>query len=333
MKKVVFTFDYELFFGKSGSVTNCMIKPTDILLDIFKESHSTATFFVDMTYLLMLSKENLIEDFDRISKQICRMAMEGHEVALHIHPHWLDAKYINGEWHFLDYSHYKIGNCDKENISLIFEKSVDLLTTIVRSVKPNYSITSFRAGGWCIDPFANIKELFEKHNIKIDSSVIPYRKCVGNSISSYDYSDVKIDTPYNFSNSVHDYVPNGEFTEFPVSTYSISPMAQFVGFVKRRSNWGQINTKRYGDGKSVFDIEQNNSLDRYLKYLKYKKSYYSCDGANENIYNRIKEDKRNLITIVSHPKCQTPLSIEVIKKILNDNSHVCVSIVDYLNCK
>lgn len=330
-KHIIFTFDYELFLGVSGSAENCLIIPTNKLLDVFKANHATVTFFVDVTYLLMLKKEGVREDFDKVSKQIQRMALEGHEVALHIHPHWVDAKYEEEFWLFKDFSRYKIGKCDFNLLEELFSKGISLLTSIVREVNPDYKIQSFRAGGWCVDPFTNIKPLCEKYGIRIDSSVIPHRSCVGNSISSYDYTDIKDDTPYRFSMSVHKRDAEGAFIEMPISTYRITPYDQVKSLFMRKFASNVVCTKRFGDGKSVFDVESNSSIERYIKYFKIVPAYYSCDAANEQTLKRIQRDKRKLLTIVSHPKCQTPLSIDIINIILADSENSCVSIVDYLS--
>ena len=51
------TFDYELFFGSSsGSVDNCIIKPTQRLIDIAKIHDITLVFYVDAGYLFQLKK-------------------------------------------------------------------------------------------------------------------------------------------------------------------------------------------------------------------------------------------------------------------------------------
>ena len=54
-KKILLTFDYELFLGaKSGSVDNCLIVPTDMLLDVMERHQTKAIFFVDTTYIMRM---------------------------------------------------------------------------------------------------------------------------------------------------------------------------------------------------------------------------------------------------------------------------------------
>src|ERR1700752_3016553 len=99
-KKVLLTFDYELFLGKkSGSVENCLLLPTESILNILDKYKIPSVFFVDATYLLKLkelkdSYTNVASDYAKIVAQIRKMISGGHDVYLHLHPHWKDAQYL-----------------------------------------------------------------------------------------------------------------------------------------------------------------------------------------------------------------------------------------------
>src|SRR4051812_11803887 len=96
-KKLLLTFDYELFLGvQSGKVDDCLIKPTNLLLSIMEEAKVKSIFFVDSVYLMRLKKqaetvEECQVDYEKITKQIRELIKKGHYVFPHIHPHWLDA--------------------------------------------------------------------------------------------------------------------------------------------------------------------------------------------------------------------------------------------------
>ncbi len=52
-KLLLITFDYELFLGeKSGTVQQCLIDPTDKLLDLLGKYAFKALFFIDTVYIL-----------------------------------------------------------------------------------------------------------------------------------------------------------------------------------------------------------------------------------------------------------------------------------------
>ena len=90
------SFDYELFFGSdTGTVDNCMIKPTAQLMDLAKKHNVPLIFFVDAGYLFHLKNHFNHDacklDFDKISTQLKQLSEAGHEIALHVHPHWEDS--------------------------------------------------------------------------------------------------------------------------------------------------------------------------------------------------------------------------------------------------
>src|SRR5574344_1713483 len=101
---IYLTLDYELFMGvNSGSVQNCLITPTNKLIEMMDKYKIKATFFVDGCYLLRLKElkdkyEKLNQDWKNITDQLSRLSSEGHDIELHIHPQWYDAKYVKGKW-------------------------------------------------------------------------------------------------------------------------------------------------------------------------------------------------------------------------------------------
>ena len=58
-KQILLTFDFELFLGsRSGTVDNCLIKPTQELMKVLVPNNLSAIFFVDTLYLHRLKKES-----------------------------------------------------------------------------------------------------------------------------------------------------------------------------------------------------------------------------------------------------------------------------------
>ena len=114
-KKIILSFDYELFFGyKSGTVRKSLIEPTNLLLDGMDKYGFKGNFFVDwqmLKYLKLQSTERTISDYNLIVSQLKDIVRRGHRIELHIHPHWVNAKYNNdGTWDFSDYSHYSLNS-------------------------------------------------------------------------------------------------------------------------------------------------------------------------------------------------------------------------------
>ena len=98
-KDLILTIDYEVFLGdETGNLREVLIEPTYQLMEILRLNGSKMTVFWDIMHydaLCRLSKEypRLKEEQLLIEQQIKDLVAEGHDVQMHIHPHWLDAKY------------------------------------------------------------------------------------------------------------------------------------------------------------------------------------------------------------------------------------------------
>ena len=170
---IYITLDYELFFGtKSGSVDNCIIKPTEALLKIVEPYDIKFVFFVDVGYLVKLEEHKeqyseLQDDYLKITSQIKYLAKKGHGIELHIHPHWEDSYYDGNDWAF-DTSRYKLADFSSEKIERIVTKYTKSLTRISGQTPKAY-----RAGGWSAQPFKEIGKALKANDIYIDSTVFP----------------------------------------------------------------------------------------------------------------------------------------------------------------
>ena len=220
--KVMQTFDYELFLTKRSSLVNdCILQPTEGLIDFFDEYGGKATFFVDTVYLQRLLEIKVPaskEDYSSIKDQLVELVSKGHRIELHLHPHWIDARYSRGEWFFDSYNRYRLHALQQKQIIDMFVSGKQLLEDIGRQAHKSYQVISFRAGGWCIQPFLKVKPGFEQAGIKIDCSVQP--KFKKQSLPhNYDFSDANLLSHYFFSEDP--LVPDiqGDFLEIPVSVF------------------------------------------------------------------------------------------------------------------
>ena len=153
--RIFLTFDYELFFGnKTGSVEKCMLEPTNKLIQLAEKYNARFTFFVDVLYLMKLKEYSVIDklntEYKAIFAQLKTLIHQGHDIQLHLHTHWVNATY-ESEWK-LDYANYRIHNFSGEEIEKIVQTSVSFLGDITLQ-----KVFAFRAGGWCLQPFEEMK--------------------------------------------------------------------------------------------------------------------------------------------------------------------------------
>jgi hypothetical protein len=307
MKNIFLTFDYELFLGEdSGSLENSILKPTDLLLDTLKECTAPATFYIDTIYIEKLLEHNLLDEYKLVKLQIQRMIKEGHRVELHLHPHWYDAIYIpeTKRWKFPTYEHYRLHSYNETEIEHIFDKSVELLYNIVHEVDSNYKFYSYRAGGWCIQPFDKIKPSLEKHGIFVDSSSAYGMK--SESIAHYfDFTNMPNKDIYKFYDNILEENQSGSFTEIASSVVSISVMFKILNKLLLKLIKYQI----YGDGKGV-DFNSTTVLSKFRR----SKRILSIESISRFLINKlILQVKFNNVVLTSHPKFLSKESFEVIK--------------------
>ncbi len=309
-KDLLITFDYELFLGKnSGSIEKCLIEPTEKLIRIFGRHQIKAIFFIDTTYLLQLKKlsatNSIVKgDYDCIVLQIQKLIKCGHWIFPHLHPHWLDAKYVSktNSWDLSDISRYRMEKLDQETIGELFDKSIELLNDIIKPVIPDYSPEGYRAGGWSIQPFSCFMPSFIKHQIKYDFSIIP-GKYHESEAQKFDFKEAPLKPKYSFSNNICQEDASGQFVEFTISTVQPSKFYNYLNG-KYTSVLYLLNfpfSKSIGDGETVRP-KVLASGDRYSD--KNDRTIASFEGLSPiMLFYYLKEiSKVNYFHFISHPK-------------------------------
>lgn len=237
--KIILSFDYELFFGdKSGTVQRSLIEPTYRLLNVMDSVGFKGNFFVDWQMLKYLKQEKdtrCQEDYTLIVQQLKDMVKGGHRIELHIHPHWVDAKYNgDGSWDFSNFKHYCLNSFTKEEIDRLFREGIETLTAIAREVNPKYKIVAFRAGGWAVQPFELLKDAFKENGILLDSSIMAgfgietmHSKC--------NFTEVVTPTAgyYRFEDDVCKEELDGSFIEIPISSCKRGLLVKIVSKLSR----------------------------------------------------------------------------------------------------
>ncbi len=317
-KNILFTFDYELFLGKrSGSVQKCCIEPTSILIKIFDEFKiKNAIFFVDTTYLLRLKENNdsrSTADFIAVSNQIQELIKKGHYVFPHIHPHWLDANYLkeNNQWDLYNNSRYRFSHLNELERMELFKKSVEVLQEIIIPIAPQYKIDSYRAGGWCIQPFADFMPSFEEHKIVNDFSVM--RSKVNTSdIQFYDFRNAPYKNIYTFENDPLVESKNGRYKEYSISILNISSLNQFLNKLLLAVIW-RLKYRSMGDGVGSVASAETAVINE--KEIKEMVSMELLTDVRLPLY--LKYIKKNeYMHFISHPKMLSHYNLVVFRKFL-----------------
>lgn len=191
--KLLLTFDYELPLGGIvKSYQHSLFDPTDRLLELLEKLKVPAVFFADILSYVKFGEWNETGFAKAFKNQMQKALTAGHDVQLHLHPHWLESTFTNGK--VSPSPKYKMGDFANEanqyNINTIVELGVNELTNIGRSASLNYHCMAFRAGGYNFVPHADkILSALYNNGIRFDSSISPGYFFRSNT-SLVDYRDV-----------------------------------------------------------------------------------------------------------------------------------------------
>lgn len=301
------SFDYELFFGtSSGSIDNCILKPTQRLIDLSKKHQTPFLFFVDAGYLWQLKNHNHIaqckSDYEKIAIQLIELKAGGHEIALHIHPHWEDSFFKDNGWN-INTTRYKLADFTDDEIDTIVTKYHQAISDITQM-----PCKSYRAGGWCIQPFEPIKKALIKNNILFDSTIY-HNGFHSSSAHSYDFRSAPTKDEWRFDNDPCIENPIGLFTEIPITMDRIPPLFYWNLYFKMKSN--PAIYKPVGDGNWLVDKK------RIYKHFYSGTNHFACaDGffasRLSSILTCCEKQQRKRMMVLSHPKSLAPYSFDAL---------------------
>lgn len=310
MRKIILTFDYEVFLGKNtGDIHKSLIEPTERLIKLFQKYDAKGIFFVDYLFLQKL-KEDYPNIYILIENQLTKLVQLNSNIELHIHPHWLDAmKSDYGKWSFKSFDKFRLHSLNESQIQHLFYEGKKNLEAIARKVKKQYTIKSFRAGGWSIMPFDKLAYSFERNEIKYDFSVLPGEFINNPPHHFYDFRKAPSLEYWRFNDDLFTPIETGRFIEIPVSTFQISFYDFLLNKVLIRKN------KIFGDGLGL-QLQQSLFV-RVKKVLSSRKRKLTTDFTSPKIINKyLSISNRELECFVAHPKVFTEESFLVIEDIL-----------------
>lgn len=313
---IFLTFDYELFFGeKTGSVGKCMIEPTAKLLSIAKKYSIPMTFFVDVGYLIRLETESekhkqLKSDLIKVKNQLTEIIENGCDIQLHIHPHW-ERSYFNGEKWILGTSEcYKLADFEEDELVHIVSFYKEYLETITHK-----KVHSFRAGGWCIQPFSRFANIFKEVGIQYDTSVF-YGGFFESDQYQFDFRNAPQKSMYRFEDDVCVENKNGFFTEISITSLCYSPLFYWRLYVLGRLI--PYRHKMVGDGIFLSQPGRKKSVLTNFTW-----NHVSSDGYYASklkiVRRQLQKNGVDKMVVIGHPKSCTVFSFEQLEKFVKSN--------------
>jgi hypothetical protein len=191
MLNVIFTLDYEIHGNGEGSPLELMVQPTDRLLRLFDEYGAKLTIMADVAEILKFKE--YAEEFGRddyhyhkIVEQLRDAVRGGHDVQLHLHASYFNARFRSNRWQ-QDWSEYDFAGLSGTRLDEILKLGKDFLESLLRPIRPDYACTVFRAANWSVSPSSRVVRALVDNGFKIDTSVFKYGRREG--IVNFDYSN------------------------------------------------------------------------------------------------------------------------------------------------
>lgn len=312
-RRVVLTFDYELFFGRSGTPEHCLLEPTDLLLAELAELGAPGCFFVDAAYLLRIIHEpRAAEDARRVGDQIGRIVAAGHRVELQMHPHWVDAVWLGeGRWVFPTYRHYQLRTLGRERAIDLVVSSTEALASLASEALPGYAVQAYRAGGFCAQPFDIIGEAMDAAGLTIDSSVAA-GTVARTATHSFDYRHVLDRACWRFETDPLTPAPAGRFAEVPLSSTRVGPRTRVrrrVDMLRHRAAY-----ERFGDGAHM------PGYSTLLGKILPSQTLLALESTSPDVLRSILARSADAVTLIGHPKSMSPVSLAALRSLAEDGA-------------
>jgi hypothetical protein len=251
--EIVFTLDYEIYGNGLGSLRDLVLDPTRQLAELFQEFDASFVVFAEAVEFAKMEEAQSDPDTAGVRAQLRELRGAGHEIALHLHPWWANARYEGGRWQ-LDWSEWKIGTLAPDRIEDIVSRAIRYLREALGDQK--FTPLAFRAGQWAIQPTPLIAATLARHGVRVDSSVfkggrvhsvgLDYRPAIAN------------EGIWRFDKDVNVPDPNGQLWEIPIHT-------ELVPF------WQMLRGKRLKLQSKTNNASQGSPLSHHVRdFLRFR---------------------------------------------------------------
>jgi hypothetical protein len=203
------------------------------MLNVFDAKGAKLTIMAEMGHYWAMKRYSdlFIRDINFFESQPKNAVERGHDVQLHFHPQWIDAKFEDGSWH-LDFSRKTIERlCHNYDEAYFYlKKGKDELQNLLTPINPDYQCVCFRAGFLQMQPSENMIKALTDAGFLSDSSVSKGMKA-NDSLRGLDYSSANSKyRPWKTSDfEICESDESGKIYEFPIVSDS-------AGFISKIGN-------------------------------------------------------------------------------------------------
>lgn len=168
------THDWELRGDGSGDIEEIQFAPMRRLLEIYEKYGARTTFLPDvMQQVAFRNLENTHSELkpaaDSWDDHALDAYRQGHDIQLHLHSQWSDAKYENGRWSLL--GEWSLLKYDRQQTAGMLAESKSYLENLLRRVDPDYRCLAFRASALALAPSEYLLPTLVELGIEVDVSM------------------------------------------------------------------------------------------------------------------------------------------------------------------
>ncbi|NUO79285.1 hypothetical protein HUU05_04345 [candidate division KSB1 bacterium] len=173
--QLLLTDDWELRGDGSGDMRALQFENIRKLIDIYERYGMRGTFMVEVMQQLRHLEfgerhselKALAWEWEEVVREVYR---RGHDVQLHVHPQWLDARYVKGIWQLS--RKWSILDFTAAQMRAMLRECKRYLENLLRAEHPTYECVLFRSGAWCAAPNDHLMSLLADIGIRFDLSIV-----------------------------------------------------------------------------------------------------------------------------------------------------------------
>ncbi len=312
------TFDYELFHGRNYATPGeVLFEPTERILELCRRLDVQTTFFPDVCSAWWHREHDRMEFVERFERQLCRALAAGHDVQLHLHPHWLNCRPDGDSWQVdtaAMFPHEFGWGSGADNAPAIIRRGIEYLENLLRPVDDAYRCTGFRAASLALQPDeSQFLEALWDAGIRLDCSVTPHVRTETGTFT-LDYRHVPAAANWRMAPASGLAAADSGILEVPIATFRSSKLDR-AAFVARRAR--AFRDRR---GEPIARAKQQSRVASLAQLLRMNLRYVaedpwftlSCDTKGfdaemildglESVIERHRGEEKIALSLISHPK-------------------------------
>ena len=329
--KILLTFDYELPLGGASNYDTALFGPTRKIFDQVGALGVPIVLFADIWSAIRFKEWDAGRYYIPFRDQLQFAVTHGHDVQLHIHPHWANSTYENGS--FVPSSCYSLSSFKDGVFGFSIENLIrdghQALEQICREVRSDYQCIAFRAGGYDVEPESKriLNQLFAL-GVRIDSSVIKGLRLTYD-YSRIDYSHVPPSSYWNISkDGPLNQTGTGGLLELPISSRPVNLWDILMRRVAKTWNRKVYRSRLYNNTGKGFQVNFGPRSFRGVVHsvfnplsITFDKEYIGYDDLRAVVKYELKkyeaENQDLFLTAIAHPKSMGAYQLRLMNEFIN----------------